>query len=283
MSMENKNIAKSIQLFHGNIYTYVNDKNKSEIAMYLCDTNLGNKVCMIPLDNPDGYSNTVTIEGMKKVLYPENYFEIEKSKIVSILKLKGKNAIVDYQTYLQISEIVIHSLLAKTTNTYQSLSHKRFQNIGKENFILTEDYYKYLTWFDFKTKLQFQRELRVMPGILLHSVYWAELGRNVGSELEKLRPVLIFKKLLSKKYINDSSVIVLPISSKFTCQRYNTNYPLIINGKINYVKINDIQRISIKRLSQPYRDSEGKVVVIGDEDIKHIKEIIVNYFVNDCI
>nr|DAT54951.1 MAG TPA: PemK-like protein [Caudoviricetes sp.] len=281
--MENKNIAKSIQLFHGNIYTYVNDKNKSEIAMYLCDTNLGNKVCMIPLDNPDGYSNTVTIEGMKKVLYPENYFEIEKSKIVSILKLKGKNAIVDYQTYLQISEIVIHSLLAKTTNTYQSLSHKRFQNIGKENFILTEDYYKYLTWFDFKTKLQFQRELRAMPGILLHSVYWAELGRNVGSELEKLRPVLIFKKLLSKKYINDSSVIVLPISSKFTCQRYNTNYPLIINGKINYVKINDIQRISIKRLSQPYRDSEGKVVVIGDEDIKHIKEIIVNYFVNDCI
>lgn len=281
--MENKNIAKSIQLFHGNIYTYVNDKSKSEIAMYLCDTNLGNKVCMIPLDNPDGYSNTVTIEGMKKVLYPENYFEIEKSKIVSILKLKGKNAIVDYQTYLQISEIVIHSLLAKTTNTYQSLSHKRFQNIGKENFILTEDYYKYLTWFDFKTKLQFQRELRVMPGILIHSVYWAELGRNVGSELEKLRPVLIFKKLLSKKYINDSSVIVLPISSKFTCQRYNTNYPLIINGKINYVKINDIQRISIKRLSQPYRDSEGKVVVIGDEDIKHIKEIIVNYFVNDCI
>ena len=281
--MENKNIAKSIQLFHGNIYTYVNDKNKSEIAMYLCDTNLGNKVCMIPLDNPDGYSNTVTIEGMKKVLYPENYFEIEKSKIVSILKLKGKNAIVDYQTYLQISEIVIHSLLAKTTNTYQSLSHKRFQNIGKENFILTEDYYKYLTWFDFKTKLQFQRELRAMPGILLHSVYWAELGRNVGSELEKLRPVLIFKKLLSKKYINDSSVIVLPISSKFTCQRYNTNYPLIINGKINYVKINDIQRISIKRLSQPYRDSEGKVVVIGDEDIKHIKEIIVNYLVNDCI
>lgn len=281
--MENKNIAKSIQLFHGNIYTYVNDKNKSEIAMYLCDTNLGNKVCMIPLDNPDGYSNTVTIEGMKKVLYPENYFEIEKSKIVSILKLKGKNAIVDYQTYLQISEIVIHSLLAKTTNTYQSLSHKRFQNIGKENFILTEDYYKYLTWFDFKTKLQFQRELRAMPGFLLHSVYWAELGRNVGSELEKLRPVLIFKKLLSKKYINDSSVIVLPISSKFTCQRYNTNYPLIINGKINYVKINDIQRISIKRLSQPYRDSEGKVVVIGDEDIKHIKEIIVNYFVNDCI
>lgn len=281
--MENKNITKSIQLFHGNIYTYVNDKNESEIAMYLCDTNLGNKVCMIPLDNPDGYSNTVTIEGMKKVLYPENYFEIEKSKIVSILKLKGKNANVDYRTYLQISEIVIHSLLAKTTNTYQSLSHKRFQNIGKENFILTEDYYKYLTWFDFKTKLQFQRELRVMPGILLHSVYWAELGRNVGSELEKLRPVLIFKKLLSKKYINDSSVIVLPISSKFTCQRYNTNYPLIINGKINYVKINDMQRISIKRLSQPYRDSEGKVVVISDEDIKHIKEIIVNYFVNDCI
>lgn len=281
--MKNINITKSIQLFHGNIYTYVNDQNESEIAMYLCDTNLGNKVCMIPLDRPDGCSNTVTIEGMEKVLYPENYFEIEKSKIVSILKLKGKNAIVDYQTYLQISEIVIHSLLAKTTNTYQSLSHKRFQNIGKENFILTEDYYKYLTWFDFKTKLQFQRELRAMPGIILHSVYWAELGRNVGSELEKLRPVLIFKKLLSKKYINDSSVIVLPISSKFTCQRYNTNYPLIINGKINYVKINDIQRISIKRLSQPYRDSEGKVVVIGDEDIKHIKEIIVNYFVNDCI
>ena len=276
-------MAKSIQLFHGNIYKYVNNDGESKIAMYLCDTNLGNRICMVPLENPDGQSNIIVIEGMEKVLYPESYFEIEKAKIISVLRIKGKNMKVDYKTYLQISEIVIHSLLAKTTNTYQALSHKRFQSIKKENFILTEDYYKYLTWFDYKTELQFQRKLKVMPGILLHSVYWAELGRNVGSELEKLRPVLIFKKLLSKKFINDSSVIVLPISSKFTCQRYSTNYPVIIDGKINYVKVNDIQRISIKRLAQPYRDSKGKAVIINDEDIKHIKDIIVDYFVNDSL
>ena len=140
-----------------------------------------------------------------------------------------------------------------------------------------------MTWFDFKTKLQFQRKLKTLPGIKIHSIYWAELGRNVGSELEKLRPVLIFRKLISKKQINDSSVIVIPVSSKLTCQRYKSNYPVIINGKTNYIKVNDMRRISIKRLAQPYKDSNGNVVVLSDKDIANIKEIIRNYYVDQII
>lgn len=276
-------MEKNLKLFHGNIYNYKDACGEQKIAMYLCDTNLGNRVCMIPLEEEEVNSNFIKIDGLNKVLYPEKYFEIDKQNITSVLRIKGEIVNVDYQIYLQLSETVIRSLLSKTTNTYQDLSHERFQNITKENFILTEDYYKYLTWFDFKTKLQFQRKLKTLPGIKVHSIYWAELGRNVGSELEKLRPVLIFRKLVSKKHINDSSVIVIPVSSKFTCQRYNSNYPVIINGKINYIKVNDMRRISIKRLAQPYKDSNGNVVVLSDKDIANIKEIIRNYYVDEII
>lgn len=95
--------------------------------------------------------------------------------------------------------------------------------------------------------------------------------------------MLIFRKLISKKQINDSSVIVIPVSSKLTCQRYKSNYPVIINGKTNYIKVNDMRRISIKRLAQPYKDSNGNVVVLSDKDIANIKEIIRDYYVDQII
>lgn len=272
-----------IKLFHGNVYSYQKDDGTVGIAMYLCDTNLGNKICLIPIEDNDNCSNILEINCLSKVLYPSKFFEIDCNQILSVLRIKKKIVKVEYKTYLQISEVIINHLLSKTSNTYQVLLHQRFQNIQKENYILTEDYYKYLTWFDFKTKLQFEKELKTLPGIKEYSIYWIELGRNIGSELEKLRPALIFKKLFSKKSINDSSLIVIPISSKFTCHKYSCNYPIIINRKINYVKVNDMKRISIKRLARPFLDSTNQPVVLSNQDMNNIKEIIKNYYVDMTI
>lgn len=44
-----------------------------------------------------------------------------------------------------------------------------------------------------------------------------------------------------------------------------------------------MRRISIKRLAQPYKDSNGNVVVLSDKDIANIKEIIRNYYVDQII
>ena len=188
---------------------------------------------------------------------------------------------MDYATYLNVSEIVLSKLLAKTNQTYQSLSHQRFINLKNENYILTEDYYQYLTWFDFKTKLQFQRVIKNQPGILKYGLYYAELGQNIGSEINKLRPVLIFRKCVSNVDPNDSSYIVLPITSKPSAAKYNINYPITVNGKINYVKTNDIQRISLKRIIQPLVDSSTNMtIVISIIDIQAIKTIIKHYLVD---
>ena len=216
---------------------------------------------------------------LNKVLYPEKTFEISRHAIISELRLKGKPCKVAYSTYLEVSEIVLTKLLRKTDATYHQLSHDRFSNISQENYILTEDYYKYLTWFDFKTKLQFQKNLKVQPGIILYGVYWAELGRNIGSELEKLRPVLIYKKCVSKENPNLSSYIVIPITSKLTAEKYWNNYRISMDEKTCFVKTNDMQRISVKRIVKPFILKSGDPLVLSDHDIRNIKDIIKRYYV----
>lgn len=266
-----------LKLFHGNVYRYFSDRGEEKIAMYLCDTNLGNMVCLIPIEEENILAGSIKIPCLSKVAYPDKFFEIAKKAIKGPLYIHGKPYKVDYPTYLRISETVLTDLLIKTKETYRRLSDSRFQKIGEENYILTEDYYKYLTWFDFKTKLQFQRPLRKNPDVLQYSVFWAELGRNIGSELEKLRPVIIFKKLVSNDHPNSSSYIVIPITSKQSASKYKINYPVIINGKTNYAKINDIRRISVKRLVKPFVNDKGGPVVISDSDIKAIKKILRDY------
>ncbi len=269
-----------IMLFHGNIYHFKDSNGEAHLCMYLCDTNIKKMICIVPVDENDHISNTIPITGMKKVLFPERAKEINRSAIIKELKIKGKTVTVDYLVFLTVSEIVLSKLLKKTEQTYKNLSHTRFSNPDKKNYILTEDYYKYLTWFDFKTKLQFEKHINTQPGLLQYGIYWAEIGRNIGSELEKLRPVLLYRKCVSSVDPNQSSYIVIPLTSKGRAARYYTNHPIILDGKTSYVKINDMQRISIKRIVQPYVDSSGNNVVVNKEDIDAIKKIIKKYYVD---
>ena len=269
----------SLNLFHGNLY--ILDDNS--VCMYLCDTNLKKLICVVPVDFDDGLSLTISIPGLNKVIFPDKAKEIERSRIKKQLYIKKTKVAVDYNSYLKISEIVLNKLLRKTNTTYQDLSHSRFQNMHDENYILTEDYYKYLTWFDYKTKLQFQTKVSVNPALVKHSVVWVELGRTIGSELEKLRPAILFRKVFSKKYPNDSSAIIIPLTSKKSAAKYKTNYPIQINGKTSYAKINDIQRVSVKRIKAPFLDSAGQSVIIQNEDITKIKETIKKYYIDESL
>lgn len=264
-----------MKLFHGNLYHLTN----GTICMYLCDTNLKSTICVVPVAPNDGLSTVFNIPGLNDVLYPEKAKEISKILVSRPVYLKGKIVTVDYQSYLEVSEIVLHKLLKKTNATYQSLSHARFSDMQNKNYILTEDYYKFLTWFDYKTKLQYQFSLNNTPDLVLNSIVWVELGNNIGSELQKMRPAILFRKIFSNNDPNASSAIIIPITSKASAAKYvKSNYPININGKINYAKINDMQRVSIKRIKYPFKDSENNIVVVCDKDISEIKKMIISYY-----
>ena len=266
---------RRVQLFHGNVYIY----NEADIGMYLCDTNLKDRVCFVPLDEDDGKSNTIKINTLRKVVFLDDFEEIDRSAIKEPLKLHGANVQVPYTQYLLISEYVLTKLFHKTADTYNKLSHLRFNSIDKENYILTEDYYKYLSWFDFKTKLQFQINLKKQPSIMVRGVYWAELGRNLGSELEKLRPVLVLRKNVSTSNPNLSSYTVIPFTSQDSANKYWSNYQIKVDGKNNYIKINDMQRISIKRIKGAFIKKDGTPLFINEYQMHKVKSLIHRYYV----
>lgn len=272
---------KKFQLYHGSVYEYLDSNSDKQLCLYMCDCNLTNSICIIPIKDPKDGDMFIEVEPLHKVAYYREYCEIDRKTITNPLYIKGKKMKVPYSIYLQLSNLIMECLLAKTACTYQTLNSNRATNLTKENYILTEDYYKYLTWFDYKTKLNFQTHLNNQPAILKGGVYYVELGQNIGSELNKLRPALIYKKNVSKDNPNNSSYIVLPLSSKAKNSRYQHNWPVSINNRVNYIRVNDMIRISIKRIKYPLLDkSTNRPIVLSADDMEEVRKKVKEYFVD---
>lgn len=276
---KNKN---TIKFYFGNIYKYRNINGNIEIAIYMCETNLSKNICIIPLKDSENSKLEFNIKGLNKKAFPNEAKEINKSNIISALMIKGKIAKVDYEEYVQLSTILLNKLANKVKITYDSLNQQRLNNVSKKDYALTEDYYKYITWFEHKTNIEFNRNIRRNPGIFKYGIYYAELGENVGSELHKLRPVLIYKKCVSKSNPNDSSFIVLPITSKMSSSKYSFNTVINVNGQKNWVKTNDIRRISLKRIVGPlYKSGTNYTIILSREEIKNVDDNFKKYFINE--
>ena len=268
------------KLIYGTIYIYLDEERNEQIGIYMCNTNISKKVCMIPMRDERNIGS-FEVKGMKKAAYPLDFTEVYRSKIISVLYTKGSSAKVSYEEFLLLTNILIQKLTDKITYTYNDLEYKRLMHADKKNYALTEHYYKYLTWFEHKSNLQFAGSINRNPKILKYGIYYAEIGENIGSELHKMRPVVIFKRLKAK-IPNDTSYMVIPITSKTTSGKYPFNTPISVNGKTNYIRTNDIRRISIKRLVGPlYKSGTHDICVLTDSERDLMLENFKNYFLSD--
>lgn len=272
---------KYIDLYPGNIYKYVINNNNF-IGIYLCKTNSSKKVCIIPINLKKTYiknDSVYELESYKMFAYPYDMLEIDYENIYDILRIKGKVAKISYREYITLSNHIIKKLTSKIENTFLNFSQKRFETTNTENYSITESYYKYLTWFERKSNLEFERSIKRNPIIKKYCLYYAEIGENIGSELHKMRPVLIFKCLKSSNP-NNTSYMVIPVTSQSSA-KYSFNTPIVVNGKINYVRTNDIRRISIKRIVSPlFKTGTNEIIKLTSEEIIHVKENFKNYFIN---
>lgn len=269
-------------LQYGTIYIYHDEKGHEQIGTYMCNTNISKKICIIPMRDTHEIG-CFELKAMKKVAYPLESIEIYRNKIINSLYIKGKIAKISYEEFLMLTSILIQKLINKITHTYNDLEYKRLLNTDKKYYESTEHYYKYLTWFEHKTNLQFAEPIKRNPKILKYGIYYAEIGENIGSELHKMRPVVIFKRLRAK-IPDDTSYMVIPITSKTTSGKYPFNTPITVNGKTNYIRTNDIRRISIKRLVKPlYKPGTRDICVLSDCERDLMLENFKNYFLSDYI
>ena len=128
--------------------------------------------------------------------------------------------------------------------------------------------------------LEFNKNINRNPIIKKYCLYYVEIGENIGTELHKMRPAVIFKRCMASNP-NDSSYIVIPITSQSTSGNYPYNTPIMVNGKVNYVRTNDVRRISVKRIVGPlYKSGTNEVLKLNEAEIQSVKENFKNYFIN---
>ena len=140
-------------------------------------------------------------------------------------------------------------------NTEIHINIKEAENLL--NSINNSDTIQFSEWTKEKSNLRYNGKLPGFP-IYNNFIYWCNLGINIGSEQNKLRPVLILKT--SK---NSPICTILPLTTK----RLEDNFWFHIDlEEINStILVEQLKVVSKIRITNPYR-KRGKLVTISQND-----------------
>ncbi|MCD5382562.1 type II toxin-antitoxin system PemK/MazF family toxin [Candidatus Gracilibacteria bacterium] len=107
--------------------------------------------------------------------------------------------------------------------------------------------FNFLNWFNDKIIINFNKNT---PNLKLKKgeIYFINLGINIGSELNKQRPCLIFSDWF---FNNGKTVVIIPLKS-YEGKKYNKNINIFIKkSKINNLKENSMADLSgIRQVSK---------------------------------
>ena len=140
-------------------------------------------------------------------------------------------------------------------NTEIHINIKETENL-LEN-INNSDAIQFSEWTKEKTNLRYNGKLPKFP-IYNNFIYWCNLGINIGSEQNKLRPVLIIKT--SK---NSPICTILPLTTK----RLEDDFWFHIDLEEidSTVLVEQLKVVSKIRITDSYR-KKGKLVTISQND-----------------
>ena len=149
----------------------------------------------------------------------------------------------------------IHSLLSDTENILLSIDNSEAEEFAE--------------WTNEKANLKFNTSLPKFH-ITNNYIYWCNLGNNIGSEQNKIRPVLVVKT--SK---NSPICTILPL----TTERLKDTrwYHIDLEVLSSNVLIEQLRNISKLRFINPYRQ-KGKLIRINSNDWNKINTALTNYY-----
>lgn len=152
-------------------------------------------------------------------------------------------------------------------NTEIHINIKETENLLKN--INNFDAIQFSEWTKEKANLRYNGKLPKFP-IYNNFIYWCNLGVNIGSEQNKLRPVLILKT--SK---NSPICTILPLTTK----RLEDNFWFHIDLEEidSTVLVEQLKVVSKIRISNPYR-KKGKLVTILQNDWEKINLQLENLY-----
>lgn len=255
-----------MNLRKGYIYRYKYNKQEP-LCIYLCDTQSKSRILIVPLtEKSDG--NVYKLSVTKQYASLDDYKEINTDNITSVLYLNSKPVRVPDTDLHAIQHFILDDIMKKICLDVHS---------NNVSHLLFETLYQFLKWKWQKLLLnvkEFQRKTNIYE----NGLYWASLGINVGSELNKSRPVLVWKKRCNGEDEENYSYIVIPITSKEKAKKYYMNVPIVINGRSCYLRIEDMHRINIRRFTRPILDN-NKIIFIENSKRNEIIDAIKKFYI----
>lgn len=128
---------------------------------------------------------------------------------------------------------------------------------------------EYATWTKDKAKIKFQKNIPSFP-ITNNFIYWCNLGINIGSEQNKIRPAIIVRTQTSS-----SVCTILPLTSV----RLNDKkwYHIDLEQKNSTALVEQVKNISKLRVLSPQR-TNGLIDRITSNDLNNINKALGNYY-----
>lgn len=142
-------------------------------------------------------------------------------------------------------------------------TEKILENVNEKEAI------EYATWTEEKAQIKFKKSMPKFS-ITNNYIYWCNLGINIGSEQNKIRPVLVIK---TKS--NSPICTILPLTS----ERMNDTrwYHIDLENYNSTVLVEQLRNISKLRIISPYR-LKGKLIKITLNDWNIINNAVTKYY-----
>lgn len=154
-------------------------------------------------------------------------------------------------------------------NMNKEINKQINETIQLLNTIEEENAIEYATWTNEKAKIKFNESFPAFP-ITCNYIYWCNLGINIGSEQNKIRPVLVIK---TKR--NSPICTILPLTSeRMSDTRW---YHVDLENYSSTVLIEQLRNISKLRILNPHR-SKGKLSKINLNDWNNINSALTRYY-----
>ena len=135
--------------------------------------------------------------------------------------------------------------------------------------INTTDAVEFSEWTKEKARLRYNGQPPKFP-IYNNFIYWCNLGINIGSEQNKIRPVLILKT--SK---NSPICTILPLTSQRLQDKFW--FHIDLEEVDSTVLVEQLKVVSKIRLLSPFR-KKGKLVTISQNDWNNINSSLENLY-----
>lgn len=206
----------------------------------------------IPVYN-ENKGKSIYLKSINKYVILSEIDDYNRTSIKRCIYIKGKP--------LKITNKEFDDILLKSKDS--------FLNYVKDNTNNNPDGISYSKWC--KDKLELINKDTDITNLKVGAICWVDLGYNVGNELRKLRPAILWRSSSNKKMWT-----AIPLTTKHKDDNYYFHYDLK-DKKLGTTRIENLINISANRIKEPYF-IKNKIATITKKDNDEILKIIKKYY-----